>query len=751
MATQVQFRRGTTTETNLFTGAVGEVTVDTTKNVCVVHDGSTSGGFPLLRQDGTNSLLSSGSLSSPSLKFSNSITTGIYSPSPGSISIVNNGVANLTIDSSGAVNIPGNFLLSGNLSLPQGTVTSPSLKIGPGTQGFYSPTTEQLAISIDSTRRAVFTTTTFRWGAPTGDCGIEIGLGATADRAAFLDFVGDTTYTDYGLRLIRNGFGPNANSNLIHRGTGGLVLITQEAGPITFNTTALERARIDSSGRLLVGTSSSSTYLTGITATLQSIESSGTALALGLERPAADSSGANIGFRKTRSTTPGGVGIVLSGDQIGQLRFIATDGANPIQAAGIQSVVDGTPGLNDMPGRLVFTTTPVGSATPVERMRIGSTGVVAIGSTNTAGGASGSVLRLGGDITGATSTAATLSTPTVRSGVTAGAIVFASQPSVEDVAFTCGDLTHFRALQSTIGATATVTNQIGFLAHSSIIGATNNYGFYGNIPSGTGRFNFYAAGTADSYFASNNFIFANGGTERARFDSVGRLLVGTSANIAGGSVQIYGSNPFDAIRYAAASPGPTCQIGKSRSATVGVNAIVLSGDTLGNLVFSGDDGSSFVQAAAISAAVDGTPGLNDMPGRLVFSTTADGSSTPTEQWRINNGGTVIYNQPAPAAINTTATLTVANLTAKIITSTTAAAVTMTLPLGTDMDTGFSGTYTNMAFEWAVINTGATNAVTIQANTGHTIVGSATVAASNSGRFLCRRTAANTWVTYRLSS
>lgn len=63
MATQVQFRRGTTTETNLFTGAVGEVTVDTTKNVCVVHDGATSGGFPLLRQDGTNSLLSAGSLS----------------------------------------------------------------------------------------------------------------------------------------------------------------------------------------------------------------------------------------------------------------------------------------------------------------------------------------------------------------------------------------------------------------------------------------------------------------------------------------------------------------------------------------------------------------------------------------------------------------------------------------------------------------------------------------------------------------
>lgn len=140
-----------------------------------------------------------------------------------------------------------------------------------------------------------------------------------------------------------------------------------------------------------------------------------------------------------------------------------------------------------------------------------------------------------------------------------------------------------------------------------------------------------------------------------------------------------------------------------------------------------------------------------MPGRLVFSTTADGASSPTEQWRINNAGTVIYNQPAPAAVDVTATLTVANLTAKIITSTTAAAVTMTLPTGTLMDGGFSGLYTNMAFEWTVINTGGTNAVTVQGGTGHTVVGSGTVAASNSGRFLSRRTAATTWVTYRLAS
>ena len=45
MATQVQFRRGTTSQTSSFTGAVGEVTVDSDKDTVVVHDGSQAGGF----------------------------------------------------------------------------------------------------------------------------------------------------------------------------------------------------------------------------------------------------------------------------------------------------------------------------------------------------------------------------------------------------------------------------------------------------------------------------------------------------------------------------------------------------------------------------------------------------------------------------------------------------------------------------------------------------------------------------------
>ena len=117
MATQVQFRRGTTAETSVFTGALAEVTVDTTKDACVVHDGVTPGGFPLLREDGSNSALSAGSLASCALKFATSINTGIYSPAPGHIALVNNGVASLTIDGTGVVTIPGNVIVSGTLTV----------------------------------------------------------------------------------------------------------------------------------------------------------------------------------------------------------------------------------------------------------------------------------------------------------------------------------------------------------------------------------------------------------------------------------------------------------------------------------------------------------------------------------------------------------------------------------------------------------------------------------------------------------
>jgi hypothetical protein len=85
---------------------------------------------------------------------------------------------------------------------------------------------------------------------------IEINATGTGNRFAYIDFHGDDTYTDYGLRLLRGNTGANAVSSLTHKGTGNLFFVTEEAAPIVFNTTNTERMRIDSSGNVGIGTSS---------------------------------------------------------------------------------------------------------------------------------------------------------------------------------------------------------------------------------------------------------------------------------------------------------------------------------------------------------------------------------------------------------------------------------------------------------------------------------------------------------------
>lgn len=69
-------------------------------------------------------------------------------------------------------------------------------------------------------------------------------------------------------------------------------------------------------------------------------------------------------------------------------------------------------------------------------------------------------------------------------------------------------------------------------------------------------------------------------------------------------------------------------------------SVVQSGDTLGQIIFKGADGSANVEAAYIKALSNGTPGSNDMPGALVFGTTADGASSATERMRIAQNGFV---------------------------------------------------------------------------------------------------------------
>ena len=191
--------------------------------------------------------------------------------------------------------------------------------------------------------------------------------------------------------------------------------------------------------------------------------------------------------------------IVQSGDNLGFLLFQGYDGAAYISAASIQAVVDGAPGLNDMPGRLVFNTTSDGGSGAVERMRIRSDGNIGFGGV----GSSSINFNQQKNITGGINAYAHAVTATVSSDVTSAAFGYYTGLSTAVTSFTVGNLRHYTAFQNALGAGSAITNQFGFTAGSSLIGATNNYGFYGDIASGTGRWNFYAAGTADNYFAGS--------------------------------------------------------------------------------------------------------------------------------------------------------------------------------------------------------------------------------------------------------
>lgn len=239
------------------------------------------------------------------------------------------------------------------------------------------------------------------------------------------------------------------------------------------------------------------------------------------------------------------------------------------------------------------------------------------------------------------------------------------------------------------------------------------------VTSGSSSGNLAQNGT-DTYLtngANGPIQFWANGSERARIDSSGRLLVGTSSAAQynhfsdGIRIQLAGTNSatssFQAAAFEASTSGPLCIFSKSRGSTVGTNTVVAANDNLGSIFFIGADGTNWIRGASIAAQVDGTPGQTagtfvngqqyrilttgttdftligaanstpgtiftatgagtgtgtailtsgDMPGRLVFSTTAGGASSPTERMRITQNGSLRIGQAStdtPGLGNTT--------------------------------------------------------------------------------------------------
>ena len=360
----------------------------------------------------------------------------------------------------------------------------------------------------------------------------------------------------------------------------GIIVYSHDGDSMRFHTATTERLRISSDGRLLVNTTAARN-VGGAVSRLIEVESSGGGAGISIVRNQNTASCSTLDLGKSRGYPHT---IVQSGDKLGIVNFCGADGTD-LQSSGAQIVgeVDGTPGENDMPGRLIFKTTADGSNSPTERLRITSAGDIGINQ----------------------------SSPHTISGYTG---------------LTINHATHGGFIQFQDNGTNT----------SRLVGGPNAL----ELNTQTGI----------------PILFKTyGDNERARIASGGQVLTGhdtASTNFHDPqtttdrtpTIQIHGGN---SVASSAALISWNSNTGSyysnalflahSGSSTIGTNGIVSGSNTLGSIVFSGDDGDEFVKGAMISAHVDGTPGASDMPARLQFWTNA-GSDTLLERARINTQG-----------------------------------------------------------------------------------------------------------------
>lgn len=263
------------------------------------------------------------------------------------------------------------------------------------------------------------------------------------------------------------------------------------------------------------------------------------------------------------------------------------------------------------------------------------------------------------------------------SGGTSNLTGFRCDMDTAAAAYTVANVFGFYAATQTLGAGSTVTRFTGVHITRSAV-ATNNCAFgYKNsgLPSFTGNWFLYNDSADGSYLGTGDVQVAS--TTASTSTTTGALVVSGGIGIAGRasiggdavlsanllmnastaqSVAVSGTTIIPVIqghgtggnassatiaRYSGAATGGFFVLAKSRGTSVGSLTIVQDGDQLGSIEWNGSDGSAFREAAMIRAEVDGTPGASDMPGRLLFMTSADGGVTPTEAMRIDAAQRVI--------------------------------------------------------------------------------------------------------------
>lgn len=206
------------------------------------------------------------------------------------------------------------------------------------TNGMYLSGANNIGFATNSTLRltlgqSVLTATfgTYNIGsAATGDVDFNIGSGRTVDGASYLDLIGDTTYTDFGLRIIRNS-GANGASVIQHRGTAALQLTVQDAGSIVFQTTNTTRVQIDASGKIATGNAATTTTQL-LVANVQATTDSTT-----IFRSVAAQTADSIVVQNSASS------LVWAVTAAGLMEYISGNTATTVGAAGLASALPATP------------------------------------------------------------------------------------------------------------------------------------------------------------------------------------------------------------------------------------------------------------------------------------------------------------------------------------------------------------------------------------------------------------------------
>ena len=198
-----------------------------------------------------------------------------------------------------------------------------------------------------------------------------------------------TKWTGQAAAIASFAVGTAAAPGLPVTGDENTGLYSPGADQFAIATGGTGRLFVDASGRLLVTTSSSRTTYGGNTQGLIQIENNEEGMKTSLSLTHNQGTGTNIFLRapvvslsRTRGSAIGSNTIVQTGDALGYITFEGADGTNVERAAEIKAIVDGTPGDNTIPGTLIFSTTPSASASPTERLRITSAGLVGIGTSS---------------------------------------------------------------------------------------------------------------------------------------------------------------------------------------------------------------------------------------------------------------------------------------------------------------------------------------------------------------------------------